>query len=191
MPISLKLYIKAIFSGCFSGFLTAVTPALGAGMAAAISSIFTKNLGDKGFMILIGSISTFNFVLSLVTYYTIDKARNGSIIVVQKLLNILTKRNLIVILVIVLIVGSIALFLTYIFARIFMKFISKVNYKKLTFIIIILIIFMTLLLSKLIGLIILITSTAIGLIPAIKKATRTMAMGCLMLPVLLFLFKVI
>jgi putative membrane protein len=190
IPVKIKLFFKSIFSGCFSGFLTAITPALGAGMASAISATFTKGLGDKGFMILIGSISTFNFVLSLVTYYTLDKARNGSIIAVQELLESLSLNYLIIILLTVLIVGSISVLLSLVLSKFFLSIVFKINYKKLTLSIILLIFFMALILSNYIGILILIVSTAIGLIPAIKKITRTMAMGCLMLPVLLFLFGV-
>lgn len=189
-PIKIKLFFKSIISGCCSGFLTAVTPALGAGMASAISATFTKDLGDKGFMILIGSISTFNFVLSLVTYYTLDKARNGSIIAVQELLENLNFNYLIIILLTVLIVGSISVLLSLVLSKLFLSIVTKINYKKLTLSIVFLIFFMTLILSNYVGILILIVSTAIGLVPAIKKTTRTMAMGCLMFPVLLFLFGV-
>lgn len=182
------LAVKALSSGCFSGFLTAVTPGLGAGMAAIISSQITRKLGDIGFMILIGSISTFNMILSLVTYYVLDKARNGSIIAVQKLIDVLSFNQLIIILCVVLIVGSIAVFLTLNFGKLFLVLINKVNYRKLVLSIILFITFLTFILSNSIGLLILITSTAVGLIPAIKKTSRTLGMGCLILPVLVYFF---
>lgn len=190
IKIKPELLIKSLSSGCFSGFLTAVTPALGAGMASAISSAITKDLGDRGFMILIGSISTFNFVLSIVTFYVLEKARNGSIIAIQELINELSVNKLIIILIVTLLVGSISVFLAIKLSNLFMKLVSKVNYKKLTIIIILLITFLTIILSKFIGAVVLITATAIGLIPAIKKTTRTMSMGCLMLPVIFYLFNI-
>jgi putative membrane protein len=187
-PIKKKLAIKALFSGCFSGFLTAVTPGLGAGMASVISSQITKKLGDVGFMILIGSISTFNFILSIATYYILNKARNGSIIAVQQLIDTISLNQVIIILIIILFVGSFAVFLALNLGKGFLVIINKVNYKKLILSIITFIFFLTIILSSYIGIIILLTSTAVGLIPAIKKTTRTLGMGCLILPVLSYFF---
>lgn len=180
------LLIKALFSGCFSGFITAVMPGLGAGMAAVISSQITRKLGDVGFMMLIGSISTFNFILSLVTFYTIEKARNGSIIAVQKLLEQLTLSNLIIILASVIVVGSLGVFLALNLGKGFIFIVNKINYKKLVLGIIAFIFFLGFVLSGPIGILILLTSTAVGLIPAIVKTTRTMGMGCLIVPVLMY-----
>ena len=55
------LTIKALLSGQFSGFITAVFPGLGAAQAAVISMQITRKLGDYGFMVLMGSINTVNF----------------------------------------------------------------------------------------------------------------------------------
>ncbi|MFH1770335.1 MAG: tripartite tricarboxylate transporter permease [archaeon] len=52
-----KLTLKALLSGQLSGFLTAVLPGVGAATAAVLSLQITRNLGDKGFMILTGNHS--------------------------------------------------------------------------------------------------------------------------------------
>ena len=70
--------IKALLSGQFSGFLTSVFPGLGSAQAAIISMQITPDLGDHGFMILVGAINTANFTMSLATLYVLNKARNGS-----------------------------------------------------------------------------------------------------------------
>jgi len=41
-------------------------------------------------------------------------------------------------------------------------------------------------LSGLLGLLVLFVSTAVGLIPAVVKVSRTQAMGCIMLPVMIY-----
>jgi putative membrane protein len=183
-----KIMAKALCSGCFCGFLTAVTPALGAGMAAAIASQITRKIGDLGFMILAGSISTFNFILSISTFYVLNKARNGSIIALQELISEIAFRELIIVLCSTLIAGSIGVFLCLGISKVFCRVIPAVNYRKLILCIIGFIVSMTLALTGAIGMIVLVASTAVGLIPAIKKTTRTMAMGCLIVPVLGYLF---
>ncbi|MBC8501055.1 MAG: tripartite tricarboxylate transporter permease [Nanoarchaeota archaeon] len=181
-----KLALKALLSGQFSGFLTAVLPGVGAGTAAVLALQIARKLGDKGFMILIGSINTVNFILSMVTLYVLDKARNGAIIVVQKLVESVSLSYVLVFLCVTLIAGSIAVFLALRIARIFSRLITKINYRKLILGIILLITILVLLLSGPLGLLVLVVSTAVGLIPAIVKVTRTQAMGCIMLPVMIY-----
>jgi len=177
---------KALFSGGFSGFITAVMPGLGASTAAVISMQITKNLKEDGFMILMGSINTFNFILSMVTLYVLDKARNGSIIVIQKLVDAITISHIVIFLCAVLIAGSLSVFLALILAKAFSKIVSVVSYRKMVFSVIFLISSLVLVLTGPLGLLILIISTAVGIIPPTVNISRTHAMGCLLLPVILY-----
>ena len=177
--------LKALFSGQFSGFITAVMPGLGAATAAVISMQITRKLGDNGFMVLMGSIGTVNFILSIATLWMLEKARNGSIIAVQQLVPTAGKEVLIY-LASALIAGSIAVFLTLKIGKLFCKMITNLNYRKLVAGVILFITILVVLMTGWLGTLILIVSTAIGLIPAITKITRTHGMGCLMLPVMLF-----
>jgi putative membrane protein len=175
--------LKALLSGQFSGFITAVMPGLGAATAAVISMQITRKLGDNGFMVLMGSIGTVNFILSIATLY---KARNGSIIAVQQLVNTLDTPIIICFLAATLVSGSIAAFLVLMIGRIFSRFITKVDYQKLVLGIILFITALVALMTGWLGLLILMVSTAVGIIPAITKITRTHAMGCLLVPVMSF-----
>lgn len=181
-----KLALKALLSGQFSGFLTAVLPGIGASTAAILSLQFTRDLGDKGFMILIGSINTVNFTLSLLTLYVLEKARNGAVIVVQELLQSITLIQVMAFLSVALVAGSAAVFLALKIGKTFSKLISKVDYKKLVLSVIIVIAILVFALTGFIGAFILAISTAVGLIPAIVKVKRTHAMGCILLPVMLY-----
>lgn len=183
--------IKALLSGQFSGWLTAMFPGLGPSTAAIVSLQITRKLGDHGFMILSGSINTVNFVLSLVMLYSFDKARNGSIIALQKIaaffhLTELTIPLLIIFLACTLIAGVLSAVIAFWVGKVFSRYISKINYKLLLWLIMLFIVFLTFLLTSWLGLFILCVSTAIGFISPIVKVTRTHAMGCLLLPVILY-----
>ena len=91
-----KVTCKALFSGQVAGFLTSMFPGLGAAQAAVIGMQIARKIGDHGFMILIGSVNTVNFVLSLVTFYLLDKARNGAVLGIQKILENVTINHIIV-----------------------------------------------------------------------------------------------
>ena len=177
---------KALFSGGFSGFITAVMPGLGASTAAVISMQMIRNLKEDGFMILMGSINTFNFILSMVTLYVLDKARNGSIIVIQQLTDVITINHIITFLSAVLIAGSLSVFLALGLSKIFSKIMNIVSYRKMVLSVISLITVFVLVLTGPLGLLILIISTAVGIIPPTLNISRTHAMGCLLLPVILY-----
>ncbi|PIU72224.1 hypothetical protein COS79_04115, partial [Candidatus Woesearchaeota archaeon CG06_land_8_20_14_3_00_33_13] len=158
----------------------------GASTAAVISMQITKNLKEDGFMILMGSINTFNFILSMVTLYVLDKARNGSIIVIQELVDAITINHIVIFLSAVLIAGSLSVFLALGLSKVFSKIMSIVSYRKMVLSVIFLITALVLVLTGPLGLLILIISTAIGIIPPAVHISRTHSMGCLLLPVILY-----
>ena len=176
--------LKAIISGQFSGFLTAMLPGVGSGTAALISMAITRKLGDHGFMVLIGTINTANFILSIATFYTISKARNGSIIAVSSLINTISLNTAAIFLSTALLSGSIAVFLALFISKHISIMIGKVNYKALALATIIFITIIAVILAGIYGFLILFTSTAIGLIAPITKARRTHAMACIIVPVI-------
>jgi len=181
-----KEYTQSITAGTFAGVLTSFFPGLGAAQGAVLAQQFTKNLSEHGFMVLVGGINTVNFVLSLVTLLTLNKARNGAVIVVSKLLDNYNIKVLAVFIAVALIVAGIATFLALNITKIFSRIIVKVNYTLLVIIIIALITLLTFYFSGFIGLLILFTATMIGIIPSQLNVSRNHAMGCLLLPVILY-----
>ena len=161
-------------------------PGIGSGTAAILSLQITRKLGDSGFMILIGSISTANFILSLITLQALNKARNGSIVAIQSLLDSITLNEVFLFILTALISGAIASIFTLNIGKIFSKLITKINYKILIITIVSLIFILAFILSGYLGIIILIVSTLIGIIPATVKAARVHSMGCLILPVIFY-----
>jgi putative membrane protein len=137
-------------------------------------------------MILMGCIGTCSFVLSLVALLAIDKARNGAVIAISRIMPI-DLWSVIVFLIASIIVGAISFIISLKAGVLFSKMITKVNYRMLITIIISFVTIMVFLFSSWIGLLVLITSTAIGLIPGITKIQRTHSMACLMLPVIVYL----
>jgi putative membrane protein len=124
--------------------------------------------------------------LGFVALYTIGRPRHGVAVVVGKLLAMFTLKYLILLLSVMLVAGSLAVFLTLIFARIFAKNITKVRYKSLCLGVIILMVILTVLLSGWLSLLVLATATSIGIVASLKGIRRMHLMGCLLLPVILY-----
>ena len=176
---------KAVSSGVFSGSLVSIFPGLGPAQAAVISGQFFKRTDTNSYLILVGGINTVSMILSLVTLFTIEKARNGSIIVVQQLVQHIDLNVLILFFAVALIAGGIATFLTMYVSRIFSKIMNKIDYSVLSAAIIVFVGIMVLYFSGAIGFLILVIATAIGIIPNITGISRSNSMACLLLPIIL------
>jgi len=177
---------QALFAAVTSGWLTSMLPGLGSAQGAIISSTFFRNLGNYGYMILVGGIDTVNFLLSLVTLYTLERARNGAVIVIQELIPKISLSQIIIIMCCALIVGSIAVFLCLGTTRIFAKLVERIPYSLLCWSVILFIISLVTYFSGVHGLVVLIISTALGMIPVLVGVGRNHSMGCLLVPVMIF-----
>lgn len=177
---------QAVGAGTVAGSLTGFFPGLGPAQGAVLASQITRNIGDYGFMILVGGINTVNFVLSLVTLYTIEKARNGAVIVVSKLLESYSMITLIAFICAALVAGAAATFLALKISKLFARLISRINYNAVVCGVILLIAGLVFWFSGVLGLLVLLVSTAVGIIPGVTGVARNHQMGCLLLPVILF-----
>ncbi|MEM4244750.1 MAG: tripartite tricarboxylate transporter permease [Candidatus Nanoarchaeia archaeon] len=188
ITISKKCFWQALFSSVFSSSLCSFLPALGPTQAAIIGSQFCKRLGDKGFLVLVGGISTVNMALSFVSLYVIGKARNGSIVTMSEIISNFNSDLMILFLGVALLSACIATFLAVFFTSRFSAWICRVNYKALCISIVIFIVLLVIFLSGFLGLLVLCVSTFVGLFPAYLGIGRNHMMGCLILPVILYFF---
>jgi len=117
---------------------------------------------------------------------TMGKARNGAVIAVLEILKEIDLNGMIVFLCSALITGGIATFLALFFTRFFVKFITKINYQILCISVIFLIVCLVFYFSLWLGIFVLFVSTFIGMIPSFTGVKKSSAMGCLLLPVILY-----
>ena len=181
-----KTNVKALSASVVTGSLCSFLPGLGPAQAAIIASSFTRKLGSAGFLIIVGALNTVNMILSFVTLYTINKARNGAIVIMSKIIESFNLNYLILIIGCILVVAFFATLISLNLAKLFSKFMTKVNYKKLCIGIISVVVGLVILLTGLSGLLVLIVSTLTGLIPTLNGVGKNHLMGCLLLPVILF-----
>jgi len=184
--IDTKLGYKATITSVFAGSVCSFMPGLGPAQAAILGTQVTKNLGDKGFLILVGGLNTVNIALSLLTLYILNKARNGAVLTVSRIMENYNFYHLLLFIAVALIAAGIPTILATKITKKFSKFIEKVNYKILCLSIILLIVILVTLVSGFLGLLILIISTFVGMLPSLKGIGKNHLMGCLLLPVILF-----
>lgn len=182
---SVKDFFKSGIIGQISGFFISVLPGIGSSVAAIVSMRFVGKSEDA-FLILTGCINTANFILSLVTFYTIDKARNGSIIALRELFPDISFYNLLFFLGIILIAGFFSFFITLWISKLFCRFIQKVNYRRLVIFVISFLVFLVILFSGTKGFLILLIAVSIGITPALGLTSRSLCIACILLPVMIF-----
>lgn len=185
IKVKTKNLLKALGSGVFSGSLVSIFPGLGPAQAAVVAGQIAGKIDVFSYLILVGGINTVSMTLSLITLFTIQKARNGSIIVVQQLLQSIDANLLVLFLCVALIAGGIATFLTLYVSKVFSSIMNRLDYSLLSILIIVFIAAMVFYFSGFIGIFILVTATAIGLIPNIVDVSRSNSMACLLIPIIL------
>lgn len=184
--ISKREYVKVSLAGLFASSLCSFLPGLGSAQAAVIASDVNGRASQKSFLVLLGIISTLVTGLNFVAIYAINKPRSGVAVVASKILETTQLNHLIILLIASVLSASLALILGLYLARIFIRIISKIDYTAISLAILIALCVMTFFISGIAGIVILITSTAIGIL-AISLGIRKMhLMGCLMLPVIIY-----
>lgn len=178
--------IKALFGATISGSLIGIFPGLGSAQAAILSMQLVGELGIYAFLVLIGGINMVNFMFSLVTFYTLQKARNGAVVAISEIMKSFSISEMIVFIGASLLAAGIAVFLTLKIAKIFALIMTKISYSKVVLAVISFVTALVFYFSSWQGLLVLLVSTSIGIIPNLLGVKRSLAMGCLMLPVILF-----
>ncbi|MBI5148636.1 tripartite tricarboxylate transporter permease [Candidatus Pacearchaeota archaeon] len=186
LGIEKKETTKILGASVIASFFCSFLPGLGASQAAVLGSDMGGKISRRGFLVLLGSISTLVTALNFVAIYAISKPRSGTAIVVSKLLETFSLKYLIMFSLIMIIVGGISFVLALLIAKIFAKNIEKINYSKTSLFILLFLILMSVIFSGWLGLIVLVTATALGILCQIKGIRKMHLMGCIMLPVILY-----
>ena len=177
---------KSILTSSIAGFFAAFTPGFGTSQTAIIAQKFYKGT-QKSFLILVGGLNTANMIVSLCSFYVLNKARNGSIVAIKEILESMIISELVLLITVSLIAGSIATISTLNISRVFSKILPKINYKKTALTVIIGIITLSLFFDGIIGLLIITTSTSLGIFATKLEVGKNNLMGCLIVPTILFL----
>src|SRR3989338_2254301 len=186
LTLSKKNLAKSVSAASWMGFVAAFLPGFGSGQAAIVATNAVGDIGDEGFLTLVGGLNTASMAISIAAAYILQKARNGAIVAVNELMGSVGFKEMVLFMGVALAAGGIAALLTIYLSKIFAKYIVKIDYTNLLLGIIIFITLLALYFDGLIGLIILLTATAIGLVTSSFGVGKNHLMGCLILPVILY-----
>jgi putative membrane protein len=204
-----KSYLKSILNGAISSSICSITPAIGNIQAATLSTVISgKKLEEKenserddentsknkesdsnkeNFISLISLINTNNFVLSLITFLVISKARNGSIFVISQIVNNITITQIIKYYLIILITTPLIFYLTLKIGKFTIKKLTKFDkyFKKINFTLLILLAIQITLLESYFGLLCLFGATLLGYLTIVFKIKRIHLLSALIVPTII------
>ena len=187
---SVKLPKRALFKAgaiaTFSGTLMTIFPALGPAQAAVLGALLIGSISAAGYLVLLGGINTAAMLASLVTLFSISKPRNGSIVVVQRLLGSIEAEHFALFIAAAAAAAGMATLLVLLFGRLAARTLNRLNYRWLCAAVALLLIAFAIWLSGWLGLLVLAVGAAIGLLPGPLGVPRSTLMGCLLLPVILY-----
>jgi len=183
--LSNKEIAKIIPSSLISSSLCSFLPGLGSSQAAVLSTINLK-LNEKSFLFLLGVISTLVTGLNFVAIYSISKPRSGVAVIASKILTNFSLNELWLFMFVILATGILVYFFAIKTAKNFSEKITKINYSRVSFVVLLVLILLTLFFTSWIGILILITATALGIFAIEVGVKKIQLMGCLMVPVILY-----
>lgn len=180
------LAISGIVKGFFTGLIVGILPAVGAAQAGTLVQIITRKGDTREFLVALGGINAANTLFALLALYTIARPRSGAAVAVERILGSFTFNDLLLLIATTLITAGIVVIFTFYLSKKFLSFVEKISYDKISLFTIASLIALTAFFTGWIGLLILGVSTAIGLIAPLTGVKRSLCMGVLILPVVLF-----
>lgn len=178
--------LPGILKGLFSGALVGVLPAVGAAQATVLTQQITRRGDNREFLVSLGAINTITALFSLISLYSIGRARSGAALAVQEVLPSFGFNELVLLLAVALIAtGFSALVILKIMGAV-VHGMQRIEYRKLTVFIITFLAILVLLFTGLLGVFILFISTSIGLLAPLFGVKRSNLMGVLMVPLIIY-----
>ncbi|MFH1289792.1 MAG: tripartite tricarboxylate transporter permease [Nanoarchaeota archaeon] len=183
-----KLLVRSSLAAAVAAPFCSFLPGVGAGHAAIIGSGLLGDAGKnkKSFLFLVGAINTIVMALSFVTIFAIDRTRTGAAVAVKEILGEFARNDLIMIMAVVVVSGFLAFVVGVNLSKIFSKNISRIDYRKLSFFVLGILLIVNLILSNLYGFFVLVTASALGVFCILSRARRIQLMGALLVPTIIF-----
>lgn len=186
IEINKKEVGRALWASTIASPLCGFLPGLGAAQAAVIGSEVVSRLNKKGFLVLLGAINTFVMIIGFISLYAISKARTGAAVFTGKILTSFGFQELLLLLAVMLLAGSVAVFFTILLSKLFCKYVLRINYRIMCVGILVFLFLATAFVFGWPGIIVLVTSTALGLVAINKGIRRMHLMACLLVPSILY-----
>jgi putative membrane protein len=185
LNLTKKETFRAFLASSISAPLCSFLPGIGSGHAALIGSEIIPQ-SKKGFLLMLGTINTIVMGLSFVTLFAIDRTRTGAAVAVKELIPLLDYEILLILLLTILVAGIISFFLGIYLSKSFANWITRIDYKKISYAVLLILLIINIIFTNYLGLLVLATATALGIFCILSNSRRTNLMGSIIIPVIIY-----
>jgi putative membrane protein len=186
ITISRKTINRSVILGSAGGIFSGLLPGVGSSQIAAIASV-DKN--EKSFLMTNGSITMANIIMSIMSLWLIARPRSGVAVALSQMVSIGFNEFLFIVFCALAVCG-VAAVVTLFIARKFVGFMEKINYSAISIVVIFVIIVLAFLFTGFYGLFLLALCTCLGIFTNLANVRRSVLMGVLILPAILFYLPV-
>lgn len=184
-PVALKKTARASCAGVFSGCFVSLFPGLGPSQAALVGSAFVDNQDDS-YLLLTGAIGSSSMLFSIITLFSIDKARNGVIVVLSYFVSNHSLPLVLFLFITAFVAAGVSVWITFYLAKKFSQVINFINYRWLCISIILFIILLVFFFTGWKGFLVLCVSACVGLLPQFLGIGRHHLMSCVIASVIIY-----
>lgn len=186
-----RLSILSIFTGSLSGIFVSIVPGITTAIGTVIALTLRGRVNEQQSIVTLSSVNTSASIMAIANLFIIQKARSGVALMVENLVGVerwegfLPPFEFLILLIPTVISASLSLPLTCYLGKRISKRIGKINYQNLMWFGVVFILSLVFIFSGCIGLAIMLTGSAIGLLPILLGARRSSCMGVLLIPLVL------
>lgn len=188
LPSSVDVTIEEVArgggAGCMGGLLGAFVPSVTAGVAGLLAGHATAQKGDKAFIISLGASRIVYYVGALLLFFLplLHLRRGWLAISINMFFVPETTEQFFILAGAVALCGFLAFVLLLGLSRVMIKIITKFSYRKISFAVLLVIIFIVFLIGSWQGLVIMLAASGIGLIPVMFHSRRLNCLAVLLVP---------
>lgn len=184
-PIRLRSNARSICAGTSAGALTGVIPGVGPAQGTVLTQLATRSGGTRDFLVGVSGVNTAKALFSFVALYAIGRPRSGAAVAVGEIIDV-GANELLLLIGIALFAGGLATILHLHIGKLATKHIHRLPYRAMCIAVMVGVTGLSFYYAGLVGLLVLATATAIGLLPAAVGVKRTHCMGVIILPCILY-----
>jgi putative membrane protein len=184
ITIPRRLVLLPAAAGALAGAVVGYLPGISSAIAAVIALLMLPgSSGDRGFVIATSGVNTANTIFALFALVALGAPRTGVLVAIERAE---VPLNLPVLLSSVAIAAAAGFVLVLVVGDWYMRVIGTVDYTKLCFVILVLLVLLSYVFAGAVGIVVFLVSALVGFIPVRFGANRVHLMGVLIGPVALF-----
>lgn len=180
-----RSYSSGVLAGSIGGILTGLLPSVGSSQSALIIQNLMRK-GEKSFLVALGGVNTSDGIYALLALYLISNPRSGASIAVERILGEPTWGDFLFMVAIVMFTTFFAAYVTLTLAKFFVLRMQGINYHRFSLGVLAFLVLLVHALTGVVGLLVLATSTAIGVLAPLAGVRRSHCMAVLIIPTIMY-----